>query len=85
MSSQRSRLQLRKDTIIHQHDLLMQSIPQQRISLRDKNNLLNRLDEISNVIAANRNLIEDDLHEWETQLAAIQDDLQNALGKLRHI
>ncbi|CAF1680332.1 unnamed protein product, partial [Adineta ricciae] len=79
MSSRGSRTHLTKDTIIHQHDLLMQSIPQQRISLREKENLLHRLEEISNDIAINRNPIRDNLEEWQNQLTAIQDDLQNAL------
>ncbi|CAF1629115.1 unnamed protein product, partial [Adineta ricciae] len=70
---------LTKDTIIHQHDLLMQAISKQRISLRDKDNLLSRLEEISNDITANRHPAGDKLQDWENQLMAIQDDLQNAL------
>jgi hypothetical protein len=71
----------RKNAIIQQHEELWKSVSNQKILLRDKDDLLDRLEEISKDITTNRTPTHKDLEQWEYQLATINEALKIALSK----
>ena len=71
----------RKNAIIQQHEELSKSVSNQKILLRDKEDLLDRLDEISKNITENRKPTHEDLEQWEHQLGTINEALKIALSK----
>ena len=73
---------LTKDAIIQQHELLTNFVVNQKISLRDQENFLRRLEEIARDITTNRQVTKNSLHKWEKQLATIKDDITSASSKL---
>jgi len=81
MSTSGQASHLTKDTIIHQHELLWKSVSNQQISLRDKEALLDRLEQISKDIVAKRKFTIHDLQQWNNQIEKIKDEAAIASSK----